>query len=62
MISSIQGNAGGLPATAVLQVGSGEVPGEMEHDGDMDEVASTPKATAAWSPPTHLGKRIDTLA
>jgi hypothetical protein len=62
MISPIQGNASWLPASHASQVSSREMPGEMEHDGDSDDVAGAVKSTAAWSQPRHMGSRINTLA
>lgn len=60
MISSIQGNASWLPASHASQVSSPEVRGDMENDGDRDDVSGA--AAASWSLPAHVGNRINTLA
>ena len=62
MISSIQGSASWLPASHASQVASPEVPGEMENDGDRDDVAGSAKTTGSWSFPGHMGNKINTLA
>jgi len=62
MISSINGNAGWLPPHQAAQVASHEVPGEMENDGDRDDVAATAKAPASGGFPGFMGNRINTLA
>jgi hypothetical protein len=62
MISSIHGNASWLPASHASQVASREVPGEMEHDGDRDDIAGAVKTTSASSFPGYVGTKINTLA
>ncbi len=62
MISSVQGSPGWLPANHASQVSAPEVPGEMENDGDSDDVAPAVKAPANRSFPEHMGNRINTLA
>ncbi len=61
MISSIQGNAGWLPAGHASPVSSPEVRGEIENDGDSDDVAGSVKA-ASRRFPESMGNRINTLA
>ncbi len=63
MISSIQSSAGWLPASHASQVPSPEVRGEVENDGDGDDVSGSLKATAASrSLPAYMGNKINTLA
>ena len=62
MISPIQGNASWLPASHASQVTSPEIPGEVENDGDRDDVAGPVKAMGSWSLPAHMGSKINTLA
>jgi len=62
MISSINGNAGWLPANHASHVASPEVRGEMENDGDSDDVAPAAKAPASGGFPGYMGNRINTLA
>jgi len=63
MISSIQSSAGWLPASHAPQVSPPEVRGEVENDGDGDDVSGSVKAAAASrSLPAYLGNRINTLA
>ncbi len=62
MVSSIHGNAGWPPASHPAQVGSRETLGEIENDGDSDDVAGAVKATAPKGLPEYLGSRVDTLA
>ncbi len=62
MIPSIQGNAGWLPTNHAPQVAARETPGEIENDGDSDDVAGSVKAPVSRNLPGYLGGRIDTLA
>jgi hypothetical protein len=62
MVSSIQNNASGLPASHASQVSSLEVPGEAEHDGDRDDGVRSANAVAATSYPLHMGNKVNTLA
>ena len=67
MISSIQGNAGWLPANHTPQVASRETAGEVENDGDSDDAARSVEAAASrnlpqFNLPLFVGGRIDTLA
>ena len=62
MISSVQGSAGWAPASHAPQVAAAETRGEIENDGDSDDVAASVKAPASRILPSYLGGRIDTLA
>ena len=62
MISSIQGNAGWLPASHAPQVSAPEMAGERERDGDADDSVRAVKAGPAAQLPPFMGRRIDTLA
>ena len=62
MISSIQGNAGWTPTSRAPQVAASETRGEIENDGDRDDVARSVRAPASRILPSYLGGRIDTSA
>ncbi len=62
MISSIQGNAGWLPANHAPQVNAPEAAGERENDGDSDDAVRAVKTVPFARLPQYVGGRIDTLA
>lgn len=62
MISSIQSNAGWLPANHAPQVNASEGAGERENDGDSDDTVGAVKTAFSAPLSQYMGQKVDTLA